>query len=77
MKKKIMEKPKEEKMRPKCFIFEMCSKRGVSVYEFARGLGYHPNNFYTYIKGKSSPNVSLALKMAERLECKVEDLFKF
>lgn len=62
--------------KPKCFLAEVCNEKKITVYDLAKSMGYHPNKFYAYTSGIYTPNVGLALRIAQKLDCKVEDIFK-
>lgn len=58
-------------------IREMRDKRGLSMYKIAQLLGKKSMGHLSQIeRGQITPSVTLALQIADILNCKVEDLYK-
>lgn len=49
----------------------------LSQAELADELGVSRNTFNLWANGKNFPSLEMALKLAKRLSCKVDDLFTY
>lgn len=52
-------------------------ERGMTQAEVAEKVGITARNYQSYEYNESRPNVETALKIAEVLGCRVEDIFTF
>lgn len=57
-------------------IDEMILKSGLKKGYIANELGINPVTLSNYISGKRKISLELAVKLAEILHCKVDDLYK-
>ena len=56
-------------------IKEFLEKRGLKGNWVADQIGCHPSEFSNWVRGERRPNLPRAIKLANLLECSVEDLF--
>lgn len=56
-------------------INEMILKSGLKKTYIAKELGINPVTLSNYISGKRKISLELAVKLADILNCKVEDLY--
>lgn len=59
-----------------CSLAEVCSSRGATIYSFGKLVGIHPNQLYAYTSGRKMPSFKIALYIAQKLECPVEEIWK-
>ena len=56
-------------------IKKYLDKRGLKSIWVAEQIGCHPSEFSNWVRGERRPNLPRAMKLANLLNCKVEDLF--
>lgn len=59
------------------FEYEIKSKRKVEHKEIAKELGVSQQQFSSWVNDRSWPRMDKAFKLAELLECKVDDLYVY
>jgi DNA-binding XRE family transcriptional regulator len=68
--------PKQDKDQLDNFVELFRTKRDMSRQELADIVGVHYQTMSYIERGEYAPSLALALRLAEALECKVEQLFK-
>jgi len=68
--------PKQDKDQLDNFVELFRIKRDMSRQELADIVGVHYQTMSYIERGEYAPSLALALRLAEALECKVEQLFK-
>ena len=68
--------PKQDKDQLENFVELFRTKREMSRQELADLVGVHYQTMSYIERGEYAPSLALALRLAEALNCKVEQLFK-
>jgi putative transcriptional regulator len=68
--------PKQDKDQLDNFVELFRTKREMSRQELADIVGVHYQTMSYIERGEYAPSLALALRLAEALNCKVEQLFK-
>ena len=68
--------PKQDNDQLDNFVELFRTKRDMSRQELADIVGVHYQTMSYIERGEYAPSLALALRLAEALECKVEQLFK-
>ena len=68
--------PKQDKDQLENLVEEFRTKRELSRQELADLVGVHYQTMSYIERGEYAPTLALALRLAEALNCKVEQLFK-
>ncbi len=68
--------PKQDKDQLDNFVELFRTKRDISRQELADIVGVHYQTMSYIERGEYAPSLALALRLAEALDCKVEQLFK-
>jgi len=68
--------PKQDKDQLDNFVELFRTKRDMSRQELADIVGVHYQTMSYIERGEYAPSLALALRLAEALNCKVEQLFK-
>ncbi len=68
--------PKQDKDQLDNFVELFRTKRDMSRQELADIVGVHYQTMSYIERGEYAPSLALALRLAEALDCKVEQLFK-
>jgi DNA-binding XRE family transcriptional regulator len=68
--------PKQDKDQLENFVELFRAKREMSRQELADLVGVHYQTMSYIERGEYAPSLALALRLAEALNCKVEQLFK-
>jgi len=68
--------PKQDKDQLDNFVELFRTKRDISRQELADIVGVHYQTMSYIERGEYAPSLALALRLAEALNCKVEQLFK-
>ncbi|NDD26093.1 MAG: XRE family transcriptional regulator [Actinobacteria bacterium] len=68
--------PKQEKDQVDNLVESWRIKRKISRQELADLVGVHYQTMSYIERGEYAPTLALALRLAEALDCKVEQLFK-
>ncbi len=56
-------------------IKELLARKGLTVKWIAKQIGCHATEVSQWIAGRRNPNLIRAIKLADLLDCSVEDLF--
>ena len=68
--------PKQEKDQVNNYVETWRTKRKITRQELADLVGVHYQTMSYIERGEYAPTLGLALRLAEALDCKVEQLFK-
>jgi putative transcriptional regulator len=68
--------PKQDKDQLDNFVELFRTKRDMSRQELANIVGVHYQTMSYIERGEYAPSLALALRLAEALNCQVEQLFK-
>lgn len=58
-------------------VRRLLDERGMSVYQLAKKTGEPPNTVYRIARGDNEPGTVLLCRIAEALECTMDDLLAF
>lgn len=58
-------------------IAELCARVGIKSSDLARQIGMRPATLRTYIRGEREPRPALAEKLADALECSVNEIMGY
>lgn len=59
------------------FIFEMRTKRGLSLRALAEKSGVAKSHIQKIEAGSANPSLEVMCKLAEALECEITELFRY
>ena len=68
--------PKQDKDQVQNLVETFRNQQGLSRQDLADAVGVHYQTIGYIERGEYAPTLALALRLANALECKVEDLFK-